>query len=112
MQFLNHIFGVATESVPALESADGYKLMIYRNYSETIEANWNIEWSTRHHPEYKEVIKKYKNSDNFPQNLNIVHYTHTPKPWNDKAMELADLWWSYARKSIFYEVILLKNMKG
>ena len=40
----------------------------------------------------------------------IIHYAGFIKPWNNPSLEYADIWWSYARTSIFYEMILYKNL--
>lgn len=38
----------------------------------------------------------------------IIHYANIPKPWQDIHTDFADLWWSYAKSSPFYEIILFK----
>lgn len=38
--------------------------------------------------------------------LKIRHYAFALKPWKTKQVEYADLFWDYAKKSQFYEIIL------
>lgn len=40
----------------------------------------------------------------------VVHYAAHRKPWLYPDEEMAELWWSYARKTPFYERILLKTL--
>ena len=35
-----------------------------------------------------------------------MHWASINKPWVDLSVPYADLWWSYARKTPFYEIIL------
>lgn len=39
-------------------------------------------------------------------NIHILHYAATRKPWYYPDEEFADIWWQYARKTPFYEIIL------
>lgn len=43
---------------------------------------------------------------------NLIHYAANPKPWVNPDMEYAELWWSYARKTPFYELILKRMMES
>ena len=38
----------------------------------------------------------------------IIHWAGNGKPWNDPTETMADIWWQYARKTPFYEEILLR----
>ena len=40
------------------------------------------------------------------ENHFIIHYTSGKKPWNTSGMELAEVFWKYAKKSPYYEDIL------
>lgn len=40
------------------------------------------------------------------KNVNILHYLGRVKPWRHPASNLASLWWNYARRTPFYEIIL------
>jgi lipopolysaccharide biosynthesis glycosyltransferase len=39
----------------------------------------------------------------------VVHYIGDTKPWNNSTLNAADIWWSYAIKTPFYEKIIEKN---
>lgn len=41
-------------------------------------------------------------------NAGIIHYAASPKPWFDPSSDFADLFWIMARKTPFYEEILLR----
>ena len=55
----------------------------------------------------KEYIKNYEDARSNPF---IIHYAGPAKPWNSPHIEKADIWWSYARKTPFYEEILYKAL--
>ena len=38
----------------------------------------------------------------------VVHYAGPDKPWDDPSVDYADLFWSYARKTVFYEELLAR----
>ncbi len=42
----------------------------------------------------------------------IIHYANSPKPWKAPQSDCADIWWQYARKSPFYEEILLRLVQA
>lgn len=44
-------------------------------------------------------------------NVKIIHYTTGNKPWNTRGLPLSEVFWSYARKTSYYEDILL-NFAG
>lgn len=54
-----------------------------------------------------EVVKEYKNSGSSPA---IIHFANTPKPWGNPSLPMADLWWLVARKSLYYEELLIRLM--
>jgi lipopolysaccharide biosynthesis glycosyltransferase len=36
----------------------------------------------------------------------IIHYAGGIKPWKEPFSELADVWWKYARRTPFYEMLI------
>lgn len=48
----------------------------------------------------------YSLNEKYLNQYNIVHYTSGDKPWNKEALELGEIFWKYAKTSIFYESIL------
>ena len=57
----------------------------------------------------KDVYDMYEEAKKDPV---IIHYEFTEKPWTSIFIEKADIWWSYARKTPFYEEILYKNLSN
>lgn len=41
----------------------------------------------------------------------IIHYADRNKPWNDPEENYATVWWNYARKTPYYEILLLRMSK-
>lgn len=54
--------------------------------------------------------KEIKEYESVRKEAFIVHYAGPAKPWNLPYIEKADIWWSYARKTPFYEEILYKAL--
>ena len=54
----------------------------------------------------------YTVKDRYEKVLNIIHYTSAKKPWNTKELLLSEYFWYYARKTMFYEDILLELIKN
>lgn len=51
-------------------------------------------------------VKSEKLYENAEEKAIILHWANINKPWGDLSVPYADLWWSYARKTPFYEIIL------
>lgn len=52
-------------------------------------------------------LTEYQDSLN---NVAILHYSGDRKPWNHPTTPNATIWWSYARKTPFYEQIIYQNI--
>lgn len=63
----------------------------------SLDSHWNGEV----HPD---ILYEYNDSFKY----NIVHYLGRVKPWQNSTIRLSPIWWKYARKSPFYEIILQK----
>ena len=59
-----------------------------------LDGQWNVETFLN----MKNIYDKDKTK--------IIHYPGLEKPWFYPEMELANIWWSYARKTPFYEEIM------
>ena len=46
------------------------------------------------------------------QNKSIIHWLGPRKPWNYPEREFAYIWWQYARRSPYYEIILQRMFAG
>ena len=73
-----------------------------------LDLRWNVypdrmtsEYHIAHAPE--ESIDSWKKSLTDPY---IIHYAAVPKPWDYPMVGFGSLWWSYARKSPYYEEII------
>lgn len=73
-----------------------------------LPSEWNFEWQYLFSTEEHEL----KPMDQ----LAIIHYDGIEKPWDYPGQILADCFWAYARKTVFYEEILqisqIKSMRA
>lgn len=71
-----------------------------------IEPEWNFQNSFDLHPDlfarFGRPIDKLK----------IIHFCTRVKPWNRMNLRFADIWWYYARGTMFYERILTDMIKS
>ena len=78
---------------------------------------WNFQWNIKFHSTndcYKtrletSEVKLYDSYDIMPA---IIHYTSHEKPWKNPYHSFANIWWKYARKTPFYEIILKDLISG
>ncbi len=66
-----------------------------------MDSNWSRIRTIKYGP--ANVVEEYFKARINPK---IVHYAGYVKPWENTECDMADFFWKYARKSIFYEVIL------
>ena len=72
---------------------------------------WNFQWNIKFHSVngcYKThletaEVELYESYNALPF---LIHYTSHIKPWKDPYHTYANIWWEYARRSPFYEIIL------
>ena len=75
---------------------------------------WNVEWQIPfefdqlHKRMEESLYRQYSHAYKYP---NIMHYASSVKPWIDMEKAKADLWWEYARKSPYYERMLLAMLR-
>lgn len=79
--------------------------ILFKNKFCTLPNVWNYELapsllSNGYHFEFYNTYKKSENS------AKILHYLGRYKPWKNPMEYKAELWWAYARKTPFYEIIL------
>lgn len=70
---------------------------LYWNYQQNI--NGNLSRLS------KDIILKYIKPD---ENIKIWHFNGGRKPWDNIDAEKAEVWWEYARQTVFYEKLLLE----
>ena len=75
-----------------------------------IPCNWNVLWLTEYWTCDGMEPEIYKTAMSYYNDPYIVHYCSDIKPWNEPHRLHADKFWQYARKTPFYEVMLLKAL--
>lgn len=100
---------------PLLRNQDQDALtLICKNQVARFPQEWNLEWqrefkkSKSETPSSKEEEIRYQKAR---ENVKIIHYASGFKPWNSPELPLADIFWKYARNTLFYQEILLKEAK-
>ena len=73
-----------------------------------IPKEWNYEWLFLFFPE-SSMKRNPEAVFEILSNPALVHYSGIEKPWQYPNMPLAEIFWQYARESVFYEEILLGN---
>lgn len=73
-----------------------------------LSPKWNVQTHIKYYPKYRlqlpvDVIQIYDDYDEMPY---ILHYTSQPKVWADLYKQWNNVWWQYARKSPYYEILM------
>lgn len=71
-----------------------------------VESEWNFHNPFDLHPI---LLAKYGKPIDM---LKIIHFCGQVKPWQDMNLRFADIWWYYARGTMFYEQLLMNVIKG
>lgn len=76
-----------------------------------LDAKWNFTPFTYSNIAYKYIPKKSRDILDClnHKNIGIVHYNSNIKPWFYPSEPFSDIWWTYAKKTPYYELII-KNM--
>ncbi len=80
-----------------------------------LDWDWNVMW---HIPmvdkgfEKKLSIKNYKKYMNSREYPNIIHFSHSIKPWKNPEYEMADRFWKYATEGWREEILLTMQKKS
>lgn len=95
---------ISEKAVELLKSRSDFKFMDQcalniscQNKVRFIDKKWNFEWMY--------LFGKYDESYEI-NNPSIIHYDSVEKPWSNIGEKWADVFWKYARETIFYEEIL------
>lgn len=56
-----------------------------------------------------EIYKRYLQARNQPK---IIHFAGFEKPWNNAGCDFSEYFWLYARKSVFYEIIIQRMVSA
>ncbi|HEC2816444.1 TPA: DUF4422 domain-containing protein [Campylobacter jejuni] len=80
-----------------------------------LHLSYNVSWHTRYFLNDKlgtmlpnTLSLEYRNSIKNPK---IMHYNGHYKPWNNASIVKSELWWFYARKTFFYEEMILNDIQ-
>ena len=89
--------------------------VLYQEKIKFLEPRWNLFTYTN--SGIKESIEIATHADaqayyRARKNPGFIHFAAHPKPWTDPHSDLADYFWEYARKSPYYERILLTMFKS
>jgi lipopolysaccharide biosynthesis glycosyltransferase len=74
-----------------------------------LDLRWNHLW---HIPYYAKDLDRQLNHKTYDEymlagkNPYIIHYAGAIKPWKDTQIDLAEIWWKYAKQTPFYETLL------
>lgn len=88
---------------------------IFKGQVKLINQRWNFQYhlSIFHKKDLpyidKSCLAEYNKAFQTPI---IIHYTSPVKPWNAPQEELAEVFWKYARETVFYEEILSSMYKN
>ena len=74
-----------------------------------VDDGWNFSW--QHYIMNEKLNDIFKDRyDSAYKNIKILHYTTGIKPWKYPNKPLAEYFWLYARKTVFYEEIIYNNI--
>ena len=87
--------------------------MYFKNDVFILDNKWNYETAQAG---FKQAVSYMQPAhkarwDMARQHPGIIHYSGPDKPWLFADEEFASLWWSYARKTVFYELILSRMVE-
>lgn len=80
-----------------------------------IELKWNLEWHVKISGSdlSADIPSKFASEyENAEREIKILHYSGGRKPWKYPGLILADLFWKYARETVFFEQIVFNNSIG
>ena len=87
---------------------------IFNGKVKLIAQEWNLQY---HLPVVNKNLLPDLNKDKLEEYLSgfqspkIIHYTSHIKPWNEPENDLAEVFWKYARTTVFYEEIIAAMQK-
>lgn len=85
-----------------------------KNQTYFLDPRWNIyrdAWSTIENELIYAPIEYYNLMLATYKNPYIIHYISSIKPWNNLNNDFAEIYWYYARKTDFYEIIIYKEIE-
>lgn len=82
----------------------------FKNGIKYIDTSWNFPVANFYYKTILDFMPKtfYEQYKKDEKNPKIMHFAGTTKPWFCPSENYSEIWWEYARKSPFYEEILLR----
>ncbi len=105
---IQNIINLANTKELSLQEQDAINIYFKNNIKE-IDIKWNFEVENRFIKKtYHDFTPKKYLDEHTKQysRAKIFHYCSSYKPWLYPNEDMADIWWSYARQTPFYEEIL------
>ncbi|MBD5405036.1 glycosyltransferase [bacterium] len=111
---LDYLINLAQNNTKFFHDQNVLNVAFQNNYYK-LPTIWNFPWDIKFHSindSYKHtlpnnILSLYEEYDMIPA---IIHYTSHEKPWKNIHNSFANIWWEYARKTPFYEEILMNLM--
>ncbi len=85
---------------------DGGKMLINIRWNHIYYANTTIENNKKYYTE--EVLEQYLDAQ---KNPGLIHFAGNLKPWLTPYYEHGNMFWNYARKTDYYEEILISTIR-
>ena len=114
MDFYSKCVSVLKElKMPIFPDQDVLNIVCNKNIK-YLDFTYNVTWN---------ILNYYKNIENYvsetilhqinsaKENPKIIHYCGALKPWKQPWLPYSEYFWSYARKTPFYEELIYKNIK-
>lgn len=106
------IIKFAAEKKFRIQEQDILNVLI-ENHALFVEPGWNFFVATNEFIERSITwapSKARKLYESYKDSPYIIHYAAVPKAWDQPEIDYAEEFWFYARKSIFYEIILSRML--
>lgn len=88
--------------------------LVCRGKTSRFSMAWNLEWymdMTEKGTLFQVTEETRPAYDKAKENPKLIHFTSPWKAWGSPECEYADIFYKYARETVFYEEILLKETK-
>lgn len=111
MYSIQYVLEFMTAKKYKIQEQDGLNVML-EGKIKFLDIKWNMyvminEWLKHGIENYCSIKERDLYFDAY-KNPNIIHWASHPKPWIYPTVLLADKWWEIARKTPFYETILVR----
>lgn len=82
-----------------------------------LDPKWNFTWHYRHLQLSSNADLHLTDSDmelflSYEKNPKLIHYTGEIKPWDNASKYLSDIFWQYAKESLFLNLFIKRLVNG